>query len=636
MKVVKELTHGILLNYFSLRAQAHLVISVLTFFDLDAPDAPLSEQDMWRFVPQELGPDAVLDAAMPKPKAEVLLRAKCFAPAGRPRAAARVAVQVGRIGKRLNVFGPRFWERRGGALILTDPQPFGAIDLTWPNAFGGAGYELNPLGRGLTPATRPAGATALELPAVEDPAHLIGAPEDRPAPAGFMPLDQTWPQRRKKAGTYDQKWFREHWPYFPEDMDWTFFNTAPEDQQQDGFFTGGETVVLENMHPERQLVQSALPRLRQRVFVRQVEDLRQPDKGLIFREVQPHLDTVWLFPHALRGILVHRAVLAVADEEAMDVRHLFLVTEPPDEAPKSLDHYLAALNKRLDRGVQVDMSQLDAAMAQAAEALKQVKDIPKILAHRLAVARGQTPDAGLTPRHAAAQSAALLDRSQSQLRDAEKQLEALRGQFGHLIKIDTAPLVRAREKFEALKGTIGRQMAQGEALAQNGQAVKKALQAKMLAAVDRPETRRFLPQVQACLEPPAKDPWPAQALALVRQGRYDLSLDAERLAALRRLGLRPATLKRAMLALIPREMPFHPAEWGLAPDAAAALPAGLVLAAHRGARITRLAVRPGPLERGADDFPVPGSADTILAAGLAPGKPVVRVADPLEDRKSVV
>jgi uncharacterized protein YjbI with pentapeptide repeats len=102
------------------------------------------------------------------------------------------------------------------------------------------------------------------------------------------------------------------------------------------------------------------------------------------------------------------------------------------------------------------------------------------------------------------------------------------------------------------------------------------------------------------------------------------------MAALRRLGLRPVTLKRAMLASIPQQWPFDPEAWGLDPAPPTTLPAGLVLVAHEGAMITRLTVRPGPLEAPADDVTVPGSADTTFAAGLAPGKPVVRVADPLE------
>jgi uncharacterized protein YjbI with pentapeptide repeats len=358
-----------------------------------------------------LGENAVLDAAMPKPRGEVLLKARCCAPGGLPRPAAQVSMRVGDLSKELDVFGPRFWERRASGWAISDPQPFTQIDIDWGNAFGGPQYALNPLGRGIASAAGNADAQLLELPAIEDPRHLIGSPVDRPQPGGFMPLDQSWPPRRDKVGTHGAKWFRDQWPYFPEDMDWTFFNTAPADQQQDAFFQGGEEVELIGLHPERRVVRTVLPRLRQRVFAHQLKELRDPAGGLWFREAHSRLDTVWLFPHALRGVLVHRAVLEVADEEAVDVRHLYLVTESAsaDETPGSLEHHLAALNKRLDRSVQVDLSKLDAAMAQAAQAMKQVKDIPKTVAHSLEAAKGNVPDAGISPHNAAALCSSLLD-----------------------------------------------------------------------------------------------------------------------------------------------------------------------------------------------------------------------------------
>ncbi|MBR9980137.1 MAG: DUF2169 domain-containing protein, partial [Desulfatitalea sp.] len=556
--------------------------------------------------------------------------AKCFAPEGKPRTAAQVSFRVGPIAKRLDVFGPRFWERRAAGMAISDPQPFTVVDLDWPNAFGGPGFDSNPLGRGIDPVATATGMQVLPLPAVEDPAHLIGAPGDRPSPAGFMPIDQTWPQRNKKAGTYDQKWFQAHWPFFPEDMNWTFFNTAPEDQQQGAWFQGGETVELTNMHPRRQLLQAVLPRLRQRVFVNQFNNLQAPEKGLSFREAQTRLDTVWLFPHALRGVLVHRAVLEVADEEAVDVKHLYLVTESADDAPQSLEHYLAALEKRLDRTVQVDMSQLDAAMAQAGQEMKKIKDIPKALAHSLAVAQGKVPNAGISPQNAAARCVSVLGQSQERMQTAEKQLLELKQQFGHMVKIDLAPLASARDKFEQLKGTIGQQMAKAEAITQKASAAKQQMQDKVLKALDRPASQQLLAKAKEQMAPKEKALWPEQALALVRQGRYDLSLDPVRMSSLRKMGLRPVTLKRAMVAAIAQDLPFVPEQWGLDPAPSATLPAGLVLAVHNGSRITRLVIRPGDLASAAADVTVPGSTDTAFGAALAPGKPVVIVADPLE------
>lgn len=631
MKVVKDLTHGILLHSFAAQEKSFLVVSVLTFFDLDAPDAPLSEQDMWRLVPKELGDTAILDAAMPKQGAEVLLRAGCYAPRGETRQASQASFRVGEVARRLNVFGPRRWESRAGVQVITDPEPFTWIDLTWKNALGGPDFAPNPLGMGLAPVMGPDGREFLPLPLVEDPEHLIGSTGDRPEPAGFLPLDQAWPQRMKKAGTYDQKWFNERWPYFPEDMDWTFFNAAPEAQRQPGFFQGGEPVELVNMHPERRLIASSLPRLRQRVFLNQWMDLKHRDKGLVFKEAKTSLDTVWLIPHALRGITIHRAVFETVDEEYPDAGQVYLVTESPDQPPKSMEHHFEALTRRLDRSVQVDTSQMDAALAQAAQDMKLVKDIPKALAQRLEVIKGAAPDAGISPKNAASQCMAVLDQSQVRLDEGIARLEELRKLYGHVVKIDTAPLAKAKETFLAMKGKIENTMAKADALTARAAQAKTRMQDAVLGALGRPQLQDHLAAVKAQMAEKPVDLWPREALELVRQARYDLSLDLERTAALRKLGLRPVALKRALIGAVPPDTPFAAEAWGLDPAGTlASLPPGLLLSAHVGAKIARLVIRPGELTDASADVEVPGSQATTFTAGMALGKPVVRVADPLE------
>ena len=138
MKTIKEHTHGLLLNYFGLDGKYYLAVSMLTFFGFDHPDEPLKEQEMWPFVQGELGNETIFDQAMPKPKAEVLLRAKCFAPGGHPVPACPVSFRAGNVAKRLAVFGPRNWRSRGGLVkTISDPELFSVMDISWANAFGG-------------------------------------------------------------------------------------------------------------------------------------------------------------------------------------------------------------------------------------------------------------------------------------------------------------------------------------------------------------------------------------------------------------------------------------------------------------------------------------------------------------------
>ena len=67
----------------------------------------------------------------------------------------------------------------------------------------------------------------------EDPKRLVRTKADKPAPVGFGPIDQTWPVRMRKAGTYDAEWLETRFPGFAADIDWTFFNAAPEGDLED-------------------------------------------------------------------------------------------------------------------------------------------------------------------------------------------------------------------------------------------------------------------------------------------------------------------------------------------------------------------------------------------------------------------
>ncbi|NLT22365.1 MAG: DUF2169 domain-containing protein, partial [Syntrophorhabdus sp.] len=295
MKVIKESEHSLLLNYFGLGDRYYLAVTVMTFFAFMDPSNPLKEQEMWPFVQGELGKDAILDMAMPKPKGEMLVWGRCFAPDGKPRGASRVSVRLGPMEKTLYVFGNRYWKKAAGVgFAISDPEPFTEMPVTYDRAFGGGGFDRNPAGRGIAPVLAASGAEVHPLPNIEDPGRLVGSISDRPDPAGFGPLDYTWPQRAKKLGTYDNRWFQERWPFYPDDMNWTYFNAAPEDQQMDEFFRGTETFVVTGMHPKMPVIESRLPALRHRLFVNQLSDVNKPDGETVFKEVLTHIDTVWL------------------------------------------------------------------------------------------------------------------------------------------------------------------------------------------------------------------------------------------------------------------------------------------------------------------------------------------------------
>lgn len=336
MKVIKPMRLGVLYRVVEHHQRFHLSVGVLAFFPFSAPASLLSEAGLWPFIAREMGATP-LDAAMPKGKREVLVFGKAFTPNKTPAPSCRVRVQVGPLDKALNVFGDRHWK----TTVPSDPLPFSEMPITYENAFGGPGYALNPLGKGFTPPEE-RGAPH-PLPNIEDPKYPIRAPKDRPAPAGFGPYDPMWPQRRATSGTYDERWLTEVYPGFPDDMDWATFNTAPEDQRIPTTLRGDEAIRIENMHPEKPLLETALPGIAARCFVTQ----KGPD-GEAFREIAMAPETVHLFPLAERGVVLYRGTLPVLDDDAGDILHLILAAEHLGR-PKSLPHYQQVLAQRLDK-----------------------------------------------------------------------------------------------------------------------------------------------------------------------------------------------------------------------------------------------------------------------------------------------
>jgi uncharacterized protein YjbI with pentapeptide repeats len=659
MKAVKESEHGLLLNYFGLENRFYLAVTVMTFFSFDDPDAALKEQEMWPFVQGELGKDAILDGAMPKPKGEVLIWGRCFTLDAKPQVASQVGFRLGSITKSLNVFGDRFWERKGGVLVISEPRPFIEMPLAYSRAFGGTGFEQNPSGKGYAPVQLPTGEQAHPLPNIEDPLHVIGSLSDRPSPAGFGPLDQMWPQRSRKAGTYDDKWFRERWPFFPDDMDWTYFNAAPEDQQTDTFFSGEETFSLLRMNKTKPLIESRLPRLRHRVFVNQMEDLARPLGETRFVELKTRIDTVWLFPHAERGIAVSRGTVEVKDDEALDVTHIFLATEPVAEQPKSIEHYYEEFKRRQDRSVPASVeTQMAEAKKKLEETAEKLKDLPLQVSDAIARGLGQAPSPARTPAEVVAETVAVIDKQTEVLAEGEKRILETRAKYGHMMKIDVSGFSRAKEQLAAAREKLLAIPAKVEkAYAQKAEAMKDAKEhiEKAFGRLDpsiRKKAEGDLAGLMVALQEPPKNLWHEEGIRFVEKCRKSLEEDPEFLAALRGLGFRQYTIHRSWLGKNGDERHFSRKGWGLEPARDnpenpdnLLIPPGLLIPRFNGPTLDKIKVRPvmdegtaaagkavgkGLVINNSRDSLVDGSQESAMSFASGEGKPFIRVADELE------
>jgi hypothetical protein len=206
-----------------------------------------------------------------KPCTDVLVHGSAWAPRGGRIGSIDVQIAVGPVKKRLRVFGERIWERNlVGGIAMSRPQGFESMPITYERAFGGwdrtspdpADHRLegrNPVGTAFS--FRSGNCLGKRLPNVEYPGQLIESWKDRPAPAGLNVVDCAWSPRRELAGTYDENWLKARFPLWAEDRDEHYNNSAPADQQVQGFLSGGEGVELLNLSANGRIA-FTLPRIR--------------------------------------------------------------------------------------------------------------------------------------------------------------------------------------------------------------------------------------------------------------------------------------------------------------------------------------------------------------------------------------
>ena len=236
-----------------------------------------------------------------KPSTDVVLVGHAWAMGGRPVSTVDVAIAVGPLRKVIRVFGDREWK---GALDLQigAPAPFERMPLVYERAFGGV-VEIdpdaravtrdprNPVGVGFACRKRGGEMGARKLPNLEDPAHLIARPADRPPPAGSGFIAPSWEPRRLSAGTYDKGWQKTRAPFLPADFHPRFFNAAHPDLVCKGHLQGGEEVSALHVTPSP-LLRFRLPvcRFDARVHVAGVVErpplrmetvLIEPDEGRV-------------------------------------------------------------------------------------------------------------------------------------------------------------------------------------------------------------------------------------------------------------------------------------------------------------------------------------------------------------------
>ncbi|MGD0526001.1 MAG: DUF2169 domain-containing protein [Polyangiaceae bacterium] len=359
MKLVKPMAVSFGFRTFLILGKQELCVTSMVGFALGAGVRRLvPEMALMPAIGEAAG--GMIDEGLPKPGAEVLLYGSCHTPGALPLPATTVRMRVTASGaapdapalvdKELVVFGDRYWagtaardpaEHLAPSSEATEPVPFTEMPLGWERAFGGPRHPKNPLGRGIDRIETGEGIHRVPLPNVELPSKLVTKSSQHPEAAGFGPLDLSWPQRQSLAGSYGGSWLEEDFPGFARDTEPSFFNLALPDQRLADVFRGDEEYVLENMNPLRTVLRGALPGVAARVLLRRKGSLDVEDVAM-------RLDTVVFLPGKEIGVLVFRGLTRVLEDDASDVAFALAACEDLG-APRPMEHYVAALDRRLDR-----------------------------------------------------------------------------------------------------------------------------------------------------------------------------------------------------------------------------------------------------------------------------------------------
>ena len=548
MKIIKDIKTSLLLKSFILNNQDYLSISILYYFDFNNPEAPLEEQKMYKELKDHLG-KVMLDYAMPKQKAEVLACGNCYNNMLND-GASHVKLKVGNdIEKELYVFGERKWN--GG--FITKPKPFKIMPLDYSHAIGSDDF----------------------LPNVEDPKNLITSKNYKTEPASFLPIDITRQENMKKLGTHDEKWKREQWPGFATDMDYTFFNVASSGQIQDEFFSGGESIELLNMHPQKHLLTSHIPQTTFRCFATILHEEQEYE----FKEIKLQRDTLWLFPDMQRGIVIFRGTLKIADEIYSDVKYLNIKPIFQDDELKTLDEYYEIQKKELNKSVELDEAPFEEADKKIVEAKKEIFDIPRQIKEVVQKTQGKRPSLRKTTIEKAQQSSARIDKAIVRMNSAKIKLQELKDAFGHITKVDVnvfdeaiADLISSKEKIVATLNTADKVVKNTKQMKIDSLASIKTIKnnPKIPPDVKEKIVFDFLMEKEKV--------WSDYAFDFLCECVKTLEKEPQELHKLRHLGLAQRTIPRAWIGFNSQRKILKAQEWKLRDENDIELPKGLVLA----------------------------------------------------------
>ncbi|WP_027212210.1 DUF2169 domain-containing protein [Burkholderia sp. WSM2232] len=291
-----------------------------------------SEQNAWRTLAALFGGTA-FDEGMKKVRGTFAVVGNAFAPRGCQVTGLEVVARVGKLEKRLHVYGDRSWELGQLGWRQTPPRSFESMPVGLQQAYGGKQWPSNPVGRGYY--ANADDAKGMSLPNVEHLHSPLQTPNDRPSPATFWPLPAGAPERTRLIGKPDERWKRNDFPRLPADTDPRYFDGVDEAQCAPDYWRGDERYEVTGMHADKSKVQGVLPGLRPRLLWRSKAEPQRVG------EAKLDLDTVWLLPNTEQVLVLYRALIELSQIDAVEIDALYICTERLTE-PAQTQSVLAA------------------------------------------------------------------------------------------------------------------------------------------------------------------------------------------------------------------------------------------------------------------------------------------------------
>ena len=225
--------------------------------ELSDEQAPLVAADEFSGEPGLSATTYEAEFAPFKPRCDVLLNGSAYAPDGKPATEVTVGLRVGAMQKSFSVVGQRTWQRSLLTVKASDPKPFARLPIGYDQAYGGRDvsaknpdkekfYLANPVGTGYYPLTSRGDLVGKPLPNTGELGGVVTTHKGKSRPLAFGAIGRNFAVRHPLAGTYDQDWTDNVFPFLPADFDPLYHQSAPPEQQID-YPLGGEKVVLVNV-----------------------------------------------------------------------------------------------------------------------------------------------------------------------------------------------------------------------------------------------------------------------------------------------------------------------------------------------------------------------------------------------------